>query len=132
MDELRQSHWNWLAGISLLSGAALHATMVLPELALGEGGSIIWLPLNIAPFAALFAQWRILACRPRVNPALLSAVVTATTLATTVAGAVCYRQVVQSHSLLSPIGFILTPIALAALAPIASYILYSLLQWRKL
>jgi hypothetical protein len=84
----------------------------------------------MAPFAVLFAQGHLLRRRmgTALDPVFVSGSIAA--ILTTILGASVYSSAASSHSLFSPLGFILTPLALIIAAPITrSVILGALRRW---
>lgn len=103
----------------LLAGALLHSSQVGPTLM--EGGSIVFLPLHLAPFALLYWQGRSQRSHTDKSPILTAGSLSA--LITIAVGSYGYHVSIESRSVLAPIGLLLTPLALCLGAPLLRAIL---------
>lgn len=130
MDRVQTNSWKWVEVGCLVGGAVLHGALVLPSLAAGGGSSVMWLPLHMAPFAALFAQGQLLRRRVGTTPGPVSASGSIAAILTTILGASVYSSAASSHSLFAPLGFILAPLALIIAAPITRSVILGALRRR--
>ncbi len=110
--------WKRGESATLLAGMLIHGAQVAPALSEGSGTSIIWLPLHLAPFGLLYLQGRTQLRSVNADPGQVHLAGIVSGIVTLATGCVAYKASIDSRSLLSPLGLLLTPVALCLAAPL--------------